>query len=219
MADLVTGHDSALDELMERWESPLRSFAQRYLQNAADSDEVVEETFVRIYHQRTAFQPGSNFSAWIFTIAANLCRHRLRWRRRHPSESLDAPADDAENQGPRIALPAGGIDPAHAADQAERIAALRTAVADLPHEQRSAFLLYAYESLSYKEIAEVLKCSERGVESLLYRSRQALRNKLAPLFGEPVRSPTLPGVFGGAKSLLSRNHSAGGATGDGSDWW
>ena len=200
MAELVAGRESALDSLMARWEGPLRSFAHRYLQNSADTDEVVEETFVRIYHRRQDFAPGSNFSAWIFTIAANLCRHRLRWRRRHPSESLDAPADATSDRSPAIVLPARGADPAGTAEQEERIAALRVAVGQLPHEQRSAFLLHAYEALSYREIADILGCSERGVETLLYRARQTLRGKLTSLFADRV--PCLaPSVLGAAKAL------------------
>lgn len=180
MADLVAGRDSALDELMERWEGPLRSFAHRYLLNATDSDEVVEETFVRIYHKRADFVPGSNFSAWIFTIAANLCRHRLRWRRRHPSESIDIPDEDG-SPGLGSTLPAGGDDPSVATESNERIAALRAAVDTLPHDQRTVFLLHSYENLSYREIAAAVGCSERGVETRLYRARQALRDKLANL--------------------------------------
>ena len=181
MADLVAGRDSALDELMERWEGPLHSFAHRYLLNATDSDEVVEETFVRIYHKRADFVPGSNFSAWIFTIAANLCRHRLRWRRRHPSESIDIPDEDGA-PGLGSTLPAGGADPAVAAEGNERIAALRSAVETLPHDQRTVFLLHSYEDLSYREIATIVGCSERGVETRLYRARQALRDRLTRLF-------------------------------------
>ena len=180
MAALVGGRDSALDELMERWEGPLRSFAHRYLLNTADADEIVEETFVRIYHKRADFVPGSNFSAWIFTIAANLCRHRLRWRRRHPSESIDIPDEDGA-PGLGSTLPAGDADPAVAAEGTERIAALRAAVDTLPHDQRTVFLLHSYENLSYSEIAAAVGCSERGVETRLYRARQALRDKLATL--------------------------------------
>ena len=180
MADLAAGRDSALDELIERWEGPLRSFAHRYLLNSTDTEEVVEEAFVRIYQKRTDFVPDSNFSAWIFTITANLCRHRLRWRRRHPSESIDIPDEDgAPGLGGTIAD--RGADPAVSAEGNERIAALRTAVDSLPHDQRTVFLLHSYEGLSYREIATAVGCSERGVETRLYRARQALRDKLATL--------------------------------------
>lgn len=180
MADLVAGRDSALDDIMERWEGPLRSFAHRYLLNGTDTDEVVEETFVRVYHKRADFVPGSNFSAWIFTIAANLCRHRLRWRRRHPSESIDIPDEDGA-PGLGSTLPARGADPAVAAEGNERVAALRAAVDTLPHDQRTVFLLHSYEGLSYREIATAVGCSERGVETRLYRARQTLREKLTAL--------------------------------------
>lgn len=199
MADLAAGREAALAELMERWEAPLRSFAQRYLQNPTDSADVVEEAFVRVYLRRAAFVPGSNFSAWLFTIAANLCRHKLRWRRRHPSEPLDRPADANDGDTPPPAdLPDRGHDPAAAAEQNERIAALRAAVSELPHDQRTAFLLHAYENLGYREIAGVLGCSERGVETRLYRARQALRAQLAPLFrtAEPPRVALKPATHG-----------------------
>lgn len=188
MADLAAGREAALDTLMERWEAPLRSFAQRYLQNATDSDDVVEETFVRVYHRRDSFAAGTNFSAWIFTIAANLCRHRLRWRRRHPSEPIEVTDESGETRSAVGELADRRQDPAASAEQAERIQALRQAVAALPHDQRTAFLLHAYENLSYREIAGVLDCSERGVETRLYRARQVLRAQLAPIF-QPGASP------------------------------
>jgi RNA polymerase sigma-70 factor (ECF subfamily) len=181
MAALAGGRDSALDDIIARWEQPLRSFAYRYLYHAADVDEVVEETFVRVYQKRESFVPASNFAAWLFTIAANLCRHRLRWRRRHPSDSIDVPdTDDAPSLGSTIAD--NNPDPALAAENNERITALRAAIDKLPHDQRTVFLLHSYENLSYKEIAVVVGCSERGVETRLYRARQTLRSTLAPQF-------------------------------------
>lgn len=180
MAALVAGRDSALDELMERWAGPLHSFAHRYLLNRTDTEEVVEETFVRIYQKRADFAPGSNFSAWLFTITANLCRHRLRWRRRHPAESIDIPdTDGAPGLGSTLAN--RGAGPAETAEGNERIVALRAAIDNLPHDQRTVFLLHSYEGLSYREIGTVVGCSERGVETRLYRARQTLRARLAPL--------------------------------------
>ena len=187
MAELVAGRDAALDELMQRWEGPLRGFAHRYLQNASETDDVVEETFVRVYQKRADFIPGSNFPAWIFTIAANLCRHRLRWRRRHPAESIDGGQEEGDD-GLGAKLACGRATPAVATEGNERIEALRAAVAALPEDQRSVFLLHSYEELSYREIAAVVGCSERGVETRLYRARQSLRSLLAPLMAAVGRA-------------------------------
>jgi RNA polymerase sigma factor (sigma-70 family) len=61
----------------------------RYVGNYADSIELAQETFVRAYHHRSRFNFKSKFSTWLLTIATNLCKHHARWRKRHPTISLD----------------------------------------------------------------------------------------------------------------------------------
>src|SRR6266404_9085961 len=97
MVRLIEGDELALDELMDRWQKPLHSFILRYVGNHADSIELAEETFVRVYHHRSRFNFKSKFSTWLLSIATNLCRHHTRWRRRHPTITLDetASADEA----------------------------------------------------------------------------------------------------------------------------
>jgi RNA polymerase sigma-70 factor (ECF subfamily) len=97
MARLIDGDDSALNQLMDRWQKPLLSFILRYVGNHADSIELAQETFVRVYQNRSRFNFKSKFSTWLLAIATNLCRHHARWRTRHPTISLDetASADEA----------------------------------------------------------------------------------------------------------------------------
>ena len=79
-------------------------------------------------------------------------------------------------------------NPALAMQRGETVSAVREAIARLPHDIRSVFLLHHYEHLSYQEIAGIAGCSERGVETRLYRARQRLRQSLAPLWdGTPVK--------------------------------
>ena len=104
-------------------------------------------------------------------MLANRCRSRLRWERRHPRESLPPP----EGFG---AIASDQPQPDGALQQQERIASLQRAIADLPHDLKSALLLHHYEQLPYREIAAVTGCSERGVETRLYRARQRLREAL-----------------------------------------
>ena len=68
--------------------------------------------------------------------------------------------------------------------QDESLAAVRAAIAQLPHDLRATVLLHHYEHLSYREIAAITGCSERGVETRLYRARQQLRVTLAPVIRE-----------------------------------
>src|ERR1700732_1593270 len=96
MVRLREGDDLALNELMERWQKPLHSFILRYVGNYEDSIELAQETFVRVYHHRSRFNFKSKFSPWLRTIATNLCRHQARWRKRHPTLSLNDTAGSDE---------------------------------------------------------------------------------------------------------------------------
>ncbi|MBK9989414.1 MAG: sigma-70 family RNA polymerase sigma factor [Verrucomicrobia bacterium] len=192
MRALVAGRKLALNDLMALWEAPLLRFIFRYVQNDAEARDLVQETFVRVYLHRERFRPESSFSTWAFTIAANLCRNHHRWRGRHPTVSLDEPTLNETNRHDQIVCP--GSSPDRSAQQNERIDALKAAIADLPHDLRTALLLYEYEELTYREIATIAGCSEKGVESRLVRARAHLRKKLSVLLGtsrppQPILMP------------------------------
>ena len=190
MRALVAGRQVALNELMSLWEGPLLRFVFRYVQCEAEARDLVQETFVRVYLNRERFRPDSSFSTWAFTIAANLCRNQRRWHGRHPTVSLDEPVCDATTGHDKLVCPRSGPD--HAAVQSERIEALKAAIAGLAHDVRTTLLLYEYEGLSYREIATVVGCSEKGVESRLARARVRLREKLRPFLG--VDQPAQPAL-------------------------
>lgn len=177
---LQQDEDGALNRLIARWERPLFAYAWRYVQNAADAHELVAELFVRFYRQRLRLRPDTNVSAWLFTTLTNLCHNQHRWRRRHPTVSLDQPAgDEAAGREPAAMLASAALMPDAALDRDEALAALAAALEQLPHDLKTAVLLHHYEQLSYREIGAITGCSERGVETRLYRARQQLRQRLA----------------------------------------
>lgn len=169
---LQRGDDAALDRIVGRWEQRLFAHAWRYLRNAEDAREVVVETLVRLHQQRARLRPETNLSAWLFTTLTNLCHNRHRWRRRHPEAELDE------------AVPAeGAATPREELERDEGLAALGAALDGLPPDLKAAVLLHHYEGWSYREIGALVHCSERGVETRLYRARQLLRDALV------VRTP------------------------------
>jgi RNA polymerase sigma-70 factor (ECF subfamily) len=176
LVELRGGDASALNRLIARWQRPLLGFAYRYLQNSADAQDLVSETFVRLHQQRSRLRPDTNLAAWMFTALTNLCHNHHRWRRRHPTVELDEAAGEPSAPADR------GPDDALAHD--ESLDALRAAVNALPHDLRVTMLLHHYEHLSYREIAEITRCSPRGVETRLYRARQQLRQDLAQFLRE-----------------------------------
>jgi RNA polymerase sigma-70 factor (ECF subfamily) len=175
MARLREGDESALNALMGRWQVPLRRFLYRFLQSDAQALDVAEETFVRIYSSRNRYSEAQPFRPWVFAIATNLARNQLRWRRRHPGESLDG------SSGPYLAREDALLENATPADQlgrAERAAAVRDAIARLPEDLRTAVLLFEYEDLPQAEIAVIMGCSAKAVETRLYRARGLLKKAL-----------------------------------------
>jgi RNA polymerase sigma-70 factor (ECF subfamily) len=179
---LQHGEATALNQLIERWQRPLHSFAYRYCQNQADAEDMVAQTFVKLYQQRMRLRADTRLSAWLFTTLTNLCHNHHRWKRRHPTVNLgtrstgdpNAPADGPFQED----LPSEQPAPNRALEQDEALAAVRAAIGRLPHDLKVTLLLHHFDRLSYREIADITGCSERGIETRLYRARQQLRDKL-----------------------------------------
>jgi RNA polymerase sigma-70 factor, ECF subfamily len=184
MARLMAGDDLALNELMERWQKPLHSFILRYVGNYADSIELAEETFVRVYHHRSRFNFRSKFSTWLLAIATNLCRQHARWRTRYQSISLDDTTSIDEVSDENLLISADEI-PSALAGRAELAKLVKEEIEKLPHDLKAAVLLFAYDNLSYAEIGVILGCTPKAVETRLYRVRKLLAKRLPRYFKAP----------------------------------
>jgi RNA polymerase sigma-70 factor, ECF subfamily len=167
MERLQRGDDLALNELMSRWQQPLVNFIFRYTANESEAVDLAQETFVRVYEYRHHYKAGGKFSTWLFTIAVNLCRNQARWKSRHPTSELDETIPDA------IATPH------EQSVRSEQFRRVREAVAALPEELRVTLTLFEFEELSYADIATILKCSIKAVETRIYRAKKILRETLA----------------------------------------
>ncbi|MFZ5497352.1 MAG: RNA polymerase sigma factor [Verrucomicrobiota bacterium] len=180
---LQQGEAVALNRLIERWQRPLHSFAYRYCQNQADADDLVAQTFVKLYQQRLRLRPDTRLSAWLFTTLTNLCHNHHRWKRRHPTVNLEQRRiDGAADPGPgpfQEDITTEQATPDQALMQDETLTAVRAAIDRLPHDLKVTLLLHHFDRLSYREIGEITGCSERGIETRLYRARQQLREMLA----------------------------------------
>ena len=168
MGRVQAGDEAALGALMTRWERPVKSLVGRIVLNAGEAEELAQETFVRVWQQREKFRAEAEFRPWIFAIAVNLARNRLRWWRRRPEVGLEEWTEGA----------ADSTDSAQAAERSERATAVRDAVAALPLELREALVLFQYEQLSHAEIATTLGCTPKAVETRIYRAREKLRGVL-----------------------------------------
>ena len=177
MERLAAGQDAALNDLMERHATPVFHFLCRMVGNEDDANDLAQETFVRVFRARGSFRTSENFSAWLFTIAANLARNHFRWRSRHSNVSLETETGESD-QTLGSTLPANNPAPNKQALATERAAAVRSAVGKLPEDLREAVVLCEWEELSMADAARILETTPKAVESRLYRARQILREKL-----------------------------------------
>ena len=175
MRRLQGGDEAALAQLMLHWEMPVKRSIFHIVGNTAEADDLAQEVFARVYLKRATYRPGARFSTWCFSIAANQAKNRLRWWRHRPTLSLNAwmEAGGDSADGSRA-----GESASSKAVRQELIAAVQTAVAALPFDQRTALVLFEYEGLSMAEIATALNCSAKAVENRLYRARQQLKQAL-----------------------------------------
>lgn len=183
MLRLQEGRDAALDDLMRRHGPRILRYLARQLRDEDEAADLAQETFVRVYQHRARFDPRKKFSTWLYTIATNLARDRLRRQQRHPQVSLDAENESSETTlQDRMAAPVP--TPPETLQAGERAAAVRAAVSSLPEDLRTPLILAEYEDCSQAEIAAMLDCTVKAVEMRLYRARQQLRQGLAALLPE-----------------------------------
>ena len=165
------GDEAAFAALVDRYAKPVLNFVYRITGHRADAEDAAQETFVRAWRRLDSYREDkAAFSTWLFQIARNAAIDRLRRHARRPVVSLDHAAGEP-------ASPRHG--PAEAAGNSEMGGAIALAVASLPEDQRTVFVLAEYHGLAMREIADVMKCSEKSVENRLYRARQFLREELA----------------------------------------
>lgn len=173
MQRLADGDDLALNALMSRWRERVAAFLLRMVGDYATAMDLTQECFVRLYTSRHSYKPAAAFSTYLFQIAANLARSHARWKRRHPTVPLE------NEDGIMVREPADSqLSPDAAAALREKTVMVNQAVAALPAELREALLLFTVEDMSHAEIATALRCSQKAVETRIYRARQILKSTL-----------------------------------------
>jgi RNA polymerase sigma-70 factor (ECF subfamily) len=164
------GDTRAFDALFERWAGRVLRFVERIVGEASAAEDVVQETFVRMWRARERYQPEARFSTWLFTIAGNAARNELR---RPAHRAAHESMDDTGDAMP-LALAAGDPPSDRVVDARRSGRGLAAAFAALPERQREALWLCAVEGLSYAEVAAALETSEKSVKALIHRARVAL---------------------------------------------
>lgn len=143
----------------------LRAFAISLCGNVDRADDLVQETLLRALANINSFQPGTNMSAWLFTILRNLFRSEYRKRRREVEDSDGSYADSLKSQPEQ--------------NSRMEFEEFRTALGTLPSDQREALILVGASGFSYEEAAEICGCAVGTIKSRVNRARNRLANIMA----------------------------------------
>jgi RNA polymerase sigma-70 factor (ECF subfamily) len=168
------GDREAFALLFSRYTRAMINFAYRFVRNREMAEELAQEIFLRIYEGAGGYQAQAKFTTWLYRIATNACLNEIRKPRNRASH---APLEEALSIGCAAA----------SGERLERQAvslAIRSVLDQLPDKQRVAFILNKYQELSYSEVSEVMKLSDKAVKSLIHRAKETLAEKLRPLLPE-----------------------------------
>jgi len=170
---IARGEQAALEELFRRHERRLYQLAYRLLKDPQETEDALQEVFLKAYEHAGRYQPISTVKAWLNRITANHCLNRLR--ERVPQDSLDD-----EERAPQ--LPSLNATPLEALEESDLARRLEGLLEALPENQRRALVLKRFGDLSYQEIAEIMGTTPGAVDGLIKRARQFLRKALADYF-------------------------------------
>lgn len=167
MVRVSEGDVAAYRELVRRHAPQLTHYARRLLRDEAEAEDVVQDTYLRLWQRASEYSPQARVTTWLHRIAHNLAVDRLRARGR-----WQPPADEEEDAQPISAPQARELE------TKRRVETLEAAWAELPERQAAALGLVHIDGLSGSEAASVLGVSEEALESLLARGRRALKAEL-----------------------------------------
>ena len=180
----VKTHDDhhEFSRLVKRWEEPIRRLCTRMTGDPHRAEDLRQETFLRLFERRKAYQMTGRFSTYLWRIALNLCYDELRRQERRLAFVRDPAPGEAAGEAPDCAADGPGPD-ARAAQQEEG-ELVRQALGRLPEIYRTVVVLRHYEDMKLAKIAEILEIPEGTVNSrmaeALARLSRMLEPKLAP---------------------------------------
>lgn len=177
----LEGDPRAFAEIVSRYDLRLLNFVYRTIGDRERAQDLVQETFVRVYRHLQRFDQSKKFSTWIYTIASNLAKNELRNRSRNPLVLFQTIKKnwDADHR------PLEWEDTQYKPDDLFRKRHLREKVEEavklLPEHHRIVFVLRELEGKTYEEIAEISGCNLGTVKSRLNRARNNFALLIAPL--------------------------------------
>jgi RNA polymerase sigma-70 factor, ECF subfamily len=167
---IQSGDEKAFTELVLRYQDRLLNFVGRIVIDQETAEELIQETFLRVFNQKNSYTPDYAVSTWVYTIALNLARSELRKRKLRRFLSLDFLKEESDVElADKTNFTSESLAPI-----------LQKAIDNLPDDYKTAFILCDIQRLPYQQISEILRVPVGTVKSRINRARAMLRDKLKP---------------------------------------
>lgn len=173
------GDRKAFDLLVLKYQHKVVKLVGRFVNDAAEAEDVAQEAFIKAYRALPSFRGDSAFYTWLYRIAINTAKNAIVSNRRRPAE-LDLDAQESEQYERHVQLRESAT-PERMVLTDEIRATVEEAIAHLPEDLRTAIVLRELDGLSYEEIAAAMDCPVGTVRSRIFRAREAIDKRLKPL--------------------------------------
>ncbi len=161
----LAGDEYSIEELVMKYQRKIYALAYRMTWDVEDSKDITQKTFLQAFKNIKGFRRKSAFYTWLYRIALNTCLNHLKKK-------------DQETVELNGSLSGSGKGALSAIIEKEKETHLKNSLKELPRRQKTAITLRAYEGLSLKETAEVMKCSEGAVKAHYHNGMKKLREIL-----------------------------------------
>ena len=176
--------------LMRRYQQPIYNIAVQLIGDEDEAGDVTQETFLSAYKARASFRSESKVFTWLYRIAINHSKNRIKARarsRHHEGPSLDAGFESADGDEHGGLLESGIVadwsqSPELLLEQGELRTKIREAIEALSYEYKSVLLLREIEEMNYNDIAEATGLSLEAVKTRISRARGMVRKRVAPYY-------------------------------------
>jgi len=176
---------ATFDEVVAQYEKPIFNVVYRILGDYDEAADATQETFINAYRSYHRFRGESSVYTWLYQIALNQSRNRLRRRRRPDiarTVSLDAPGPGDDAASAARDIPDESSAPHKAVEQQELRGQIMAAIEALPPDYREVVVLREMHGLSYNEIVDATGLTLENVKTRLSRARAMLRQRLGPYY-------------------------------------
>lgn len=165
------------NELYNQFKNTVFNLALQYVQNTEDAEEITQEVFLSVYEKMNSFRHDSKISTWIYRITVNMSIDYIKARKREKRFALITSIFHKETNEPKYEI-SDFNHPGILLEQKEAYLRIFKLINTLPENQKTVLILLKIEGLSQKEVAEIMKISNKAVESLFQRAKNRLKKKL-----------------------------------------